>query len=137
MHIGSQHRQSKKKSALTLFSRGLVILLCFVAVASFKAQQPSHSDYTATEVMVPMRDGLRLYTQVYAPASAAERLPILLLRTPYGTGGLNPAGLAASIPELAADGYIFVSQDIRGRYGREGQVIMNHPLPDPVDACCC
>ena len=83
--------------------------------------------------MIPMRDGMRLYTQVYVPTQSAEKLPILLLRTPYGTGQLNPARIATSLPELTADGYIIVQQDIRGRFKSDGQFVMLRQPRDPKD----
>lgn len=83
--------------------------------------------------MIPMRDGVRLYSQIYAPAEASEKLPILLLRTPYGTGQLNAARMAASLPELMADGYIVVTQDIRGRFKSEGSFVMLRQPRDPKD----
>ena len=112
--------------------RLLVVLAFLFAVAPFNAQQPT-SSLTGTEKMIPMRDGVRLYTQVYTPAQAAEPLPILLIRTPYGTGQLNPARLAASLPELTADGYIIVSQDIRGRFKSDGEFVMLRQPRDPKD----
>jgi putative CocE/NonD family hydrolase len=83
--------------------------------------------------MVPARDGKRLYTQIFTPPQTAERFPILLLRTPYGTGQFTPERLAASLPELAADGYIFVLQDIRGRFKSEGEFVMLRQPRDPQD----
>src|SRR5258706_5849398 len=83
--------------------------------------------------MIPMRDGVHLYAQIYTPAQGAEKLPILLLRTPYGTGPLNAARIAAALPELTADGYIIVSQDIRGRFKSEGQFVMLRQPRDPKD----
>ncbi len=115
-----------------LFCRALVVLVCLAVVAEFKAQQPDVS-LTATESMISMRDGVRLYAQVYAPTQATEPLPILLLRTPYGTGPLNAARMAAALPELMADGYIVVAQDIRGRFKSEGQFIMLRQPRDPSD----
>jgi uncharacterized protein len=119
--------------AITLFRRALIALACLVAVAPMNAQQPADSLFTRSEAMIPMRDGARLYTQVFAPAQAAERFPILLLRTPYGTGQLTPARLAALLPELTADGYIFVLQDIRGRFKSEGEFVMLRQPRDPQD----
>src|SRR5262245_41462246 len=103
--------------AITLFWRALIPLACLAAVTSLNAQQqqPANAPLTGSEAMIPMRDGVRLYAQVYTPTQAAEKLPILLLRTPYGTGQLNPARLATSLSELTAEGYIIVLQDIRGR----------------------
>ncbi len=106
-------------------------LLCFVA--PIHAQQPATAPLTATEAMIPMRDGVRLYTQIYTPAPAAEKLPLLFLRTPYGTGALSPQRIAAALPELMADGYIVVSQDIRGRFKSEGQFVMLRQPRDPKD----
>jgi putative CocE/NonD family hydrolase len=117
--------------AIKVFCNALVILACFAAVAPFDARQATDSVFTPTEAMIPTRDGVRLYTQVYAPTHSAERLPILLLRTPYGTGELDSARVAASIPELTADGYIFVLQDIRGRFKSEGQFVMLRQPRDP------
>jgi predicted acyl esterase len=92
------------------------------------------SRLTGSESMIPMRDGVRLYTQIYAPATAGEPLPIVLLRTPYGTGQLNPARVAASLADLAADGYIFVMQDIRGRFKSEGAFVMLRQPRDRADS---
>src|SRR6266851_9563455 len=109
---------------ITLVSRLRVVLIVFAVVASLSAQQAANSVFNPTESMIPMRDGVRLYTQVYVPTTALEPLPILLLRTPYGTGQLSSARLAASLPELTADGYIIVLQDIRGRIKSEGEFVM-------------
>lgn len=105
---------------------------CFAAIDPLTAQQPA-PQFTRTDAMITMRDGVRLHTQVYAPIGAAEQLPILLLRTPYGTGDLSPERLAAVIPELWADGYIVVHQDIRGRFKSEGQFVMLRQPRDPKD----
>ena len=79
------------------------------------------------EVMISMRDGVRLFTEVVAPRGAAEPLPVLLERTPYGTS-------VAPSQALVADGYIFVSQDIRGCNRSEGAFVMNRPARDPRDS---
>src|SRR6186713_182961 len=117
---------------MTSFLRALVAVACFAAVAPIAAQQPA-APFTRTEAMIPMRDGVRLFTQVYAPAKAAEPLPILLLRTPYGIGNMSPEALATALPELTADGYIIVRQDIRGRFKSEGQFVMLRQPRDPKD----
>jgi len=108
-------------------------LVCLTAAASLRAQQQPAVSLNATEAMIPMRDGVRLYSQIYAPVEASEKLPILLLRTPYGTGQLNAARMAASLPELMADGYIVVTQDIRGRFKSEGSFVMLRQPRDPKD----
>jgi putative CocE/NonD family hydrolase len=85
------------------------------------------------EVMIAMRDGVKLHTEVYAPKNAKEALPIFLERTPYGISaedkGYSPKLYRYS--SMFADGYVFVFQDIRGRYGSEGQFVMNRPVHDP------
>ncbi|HKG94527.1 MAG TPA: CocE/NonD family hydrolase, partial [Gemmatimonadaceae bacterium] len=81
-------------------------------------------------VMVPMRDGVRLNTSVCEPAAPRGALPFLLTRTPYGIAG--DTTVRNDYRFLAADGYIFVSQDIRGRYGSEGEFRMTRPLHDPA-----
>jgi putative CocE/NonD family hydrolase len=123
--------------AITIFWRAFVALVCLAAVmplnAPLSAQQPADSPFTRVEAMIPMHDGARLYTQIFAPTQTAEKFPLLLLRTPYGTGQFTPERLAASLPELAADGYIFVLQDIRGRFKSEGEFVMLRQPRDPQD----
>lgn len=86
--------------------------------------------------MIPMRDGVRLNTEIYAPQGPSERLPILITRTPYGVGhdakGFSPS-LSSSYKELADEGFIFVFQDIRGRYESEGQFVMLRTPRDKGD----
>ncbi len=96
-----------------------------------------HHDFPAyerTEAMIPMRDGVKLHVVIFAPkagtALAAKPLPILLERTPYGVDQMGPEMVVARRPELARDGYIFVDQDIRGRYKSEGEFHMNAALTD-------
>ena len=120
------------KRAITPFLRVLVTLACFAAVAPLAAQQPA-APFTRTEVMIPMRDGVRLHTFIYVPTQNNEKLPILFLRTPYGTGDMSPAQLAGALPELTAEGYIIVNQDIRGRFKSEGKFVMLRQPRDPKD----
>ncbi len=118
--------------AIRLFAHSLA-LVCFAIAAFVNAQQPANAPLTGAEFMVPIRDGVRLYTQIYTPTQTSEKLPILFLRTPYGAGALNPQRIAAALPELMADGYIVVSQDIRGRFKSEGQFVMLRQPRDPQD----
>ena len=86
--------------------------------------------------MIRMRDGIQLHTEIYAPKNASGPLPFLITRTPYGQG-LDPQGfnlaLGSAYAELAQDGYIFVFQDIRGRYKSEGKFVMLRPPRDKRD----
>ena len=108
-------------------------LLCVAGISVFssvglaqKEAAPSQL-FRKIEAMVPMRDGVRLNTEIYVPKNSREPLPILLTRTPYGLGhddqGFHSA-LSSSYRELAEEGFIFVFQDIRGRYRSEGQFVM-------------
>ncbi len=111
----------------------LVLSVLFLHSASLTAQDPSYLDFTERTEMVPVRDGVRLHTRIFTPRQASEPLPMLLLRTPYGIEGA-PDRIKVQLSELARDGYIFVFQDIRGRYKSEGKFVMNRPMGlDGVD----
>jgi uncharacterized protein len=103
-------------------SDSLKSILCALLLST--AVQAQDSAYTRTEAMVPMRDGVRLFTVILSPRQATSPQPLLMDRTPYGVAG--PISLTR-YAELAADGYIFVFQDIRGRYRSEGTFVMNRP----------
>ena len=90
-------------------------------------------DYQRAEVMIPMRDGVKLHAIILKPADIAGPLPILMHRTPYGVDWANREGFFAQHPEMARDGYIFVAEDIRGRYKSEGEFVMMRPLADHRD----
>jgi hypothetical protein len=75
---------------------------------------------TFEEVMIPMRDGVRLQTVILRPLGHPEPLPILIQRTPYGVPAAAPAKMPKSLEALEADGYILVIQNIRGRFKSEG-----------------
>jgi putative CocE/NonD family hydrolase len=96
--------------------------------AEVQASPPQHG---CRFVKIPMRDGIQLNTSICEPSGPHEPLPFLLTRTPYGIAG--DTVVPESYRFFAADGYIFVSQDIRGRYGSEGQFIMQRPLHNPAD----
>jgi len=136
MNTANPFSKSKMKyvSVLALLTFGVLassIPQQAPVLASSNAQQAPVM--TATEAMIPMRDGVKLYTQVYVPAQTTEKLPFLLVRTPYGAGPLNPARMAAALPELTAEGFIIVSQDIRGRFKSEGDFVMLRQPRDPKD----
>ena len=108
--------------------------------ASFKVATPP-ADYVKRDVMIPMRDGVKLHTVIVDPAGA-RRPPIILTRTPY-----NATKRADRAPSTAhrrrscrsattrfADGsYIRVFQDVRGKYGCEGDYVMTRPLRGPLN----
>ena len=122
-----------------------VIKLIFPAIAvalsaafpgAAQQQSPDYSKlFDKSEVMILVRDGVKLHTEVYAPKNLTEPLPILFERTPYGISDKD-AGFSHKLgryADLMPDGYIFVFQDIRGRYGSEGKFVMQRPLHDPSD----
>jgi putative CocE/NonD family hydrolase len=95
-------------------------------------------DYTKREVMIPMRDGIKLQTVILIPRGA-HRAPILLTRTPYGASSRIGKNVSAHLDALldsndVADdailngGYIRVMQDVRGKHGSEGDYVMTRPL---------
>jgi uncharacterized protein len=90
-------------------------------------------EFDKHEEMIRMRDGVRLHTLVFSPRNRTDSLPILIERTPYGVGDSNSDSINGRFREFIPDGYIFVLQDIRGRYGSEGQFVMNHPPHDKKD----
>jgi uncharacterized protein len=148
-----------------------VLLVIFLAPASFvergvaqttaqpASQLPSESpakftpvtdgfDYVKRDVMIPMRDGVRLHTVILVP-KGAKNAPILLTRTPYSATALTSHAQSGHLAEIlngydnATDvivegGYIRAVQDVRGKYGSEGDYVMTRPLhgplnPTPVD----
>lgn len=105
--------------------------------------QDSSFDYIRRDVMIPMRDGARLHTVIILPKGAHDA-PILLTRTPYNASAMvtrNDSGHMRSalqgydnMPDIIADGgYIRVIQDVRGKYGSEGEYVMNRPLRGPLN----
>lgn len=90
--------------------------------------------YERQEVMIPMRDGVKLHAVILKPAKPSGALPFLMERTPYGVDDTSMASFYAGRPELARALYIYVAEDIRGRFKSEGKFVMNHPLEDHSQA---
>lgn len=144
-----------------------IVLVCFLSAAPFlsavlaQAQAPpkypdfpsetppnftpvtSRFDYEKRDMMIPMRDGVRLHTVIVLP-KGAKNAPILFTRTPYSAKDqTNHAASAHLGPILegydnvtnviVADGYIRVVQDIRGKYRSEGNYVMTRPLHGPLN----
>ena len=106
-----------------------------VAAAQRAATTPAQAvrAFDETEVMIPMRDGVRLHTTIHVPKDVTTDLPIIFVRTPYGIAGAGRSLGGGGSAELVADGYIFVFQDIRGRYTSEGQFVMLRQMRDKRD----
>lgn len=110
--------------------RCLVLTLVVAGhVTASRAQAPATADsgvaarYVKREILIAMRDGTKLFTAIYTPRDSARRYPILLMRTPYGVAPYGAAAYPSALGPWKAiqdDGYIFVNQDVRGRYMSEG-----------------
>ncbi|MDE2926137.1 MAG: CocE/NonD family hydrolase [Acidobacteriota bacterium] len=117
-----------------------ILLLPFIwTLLPLSGQQPDQKEYVRAnynkfEHRIPMRDGVRLFTAVYAPNDRSRTYPILLYRTPYSSRPYGADRYRSSLgptPQFARDGYIFVYQDVRGRYMSEGDFVQLTPhLPE-------
>ena len=98
----------------------LSVFIAFSTIISFG--QYSQEDYEKKEVYIEMRDGVKLFTSIYKPKKTKEDLPVLMKRTPYSCApyGEELMKSVSHNPHLIESGYIFVFQDMRGRYMSEG-----------------
>jgi putative CocE/NonD family hydrolase len=107
----------------------IISLLLFLFTVAFAFAQ-NISAYDKQEVMIPMRDGIKLHTVIFTPKNAQGKFPFLIQRTPYGAS--VPAGYNilnnTYVANMAREGYIFVSQDIRGKYKSEGKMEIHQPI---------
>src|SRR5262245_61115081 len=117
--------------------RQCVALLCAILLPESliaQIQVDSGPTYDRSNAMIPMRDGVRLNTDLYTPRGVAGPLPVILLRTPYGVSDAGQPLLTGYLKQLARDGYVFAFQDIRGRFKSEGQFVMQRaPRADRLD----
>jgi putative CocE/NonD family hydrolase len=119
------------------FRRAVVIAVTLLAAlpaakARLEEAVPQAEAWSVTEEMVPMRDGVKLHTKIYVPRDRKGPFPFVMLRTPYGIAELKERP-GPGWKTLADDGYIFVYQDIRGKFGSEGTFVMQRPARDPAD----
>jgi putative CocE/NonD family hydrolase len=135
--------------------KALLLAACLIAPAALAQTIPANEtpahfvpvtksfDYERRDVMIPMRDGVKLHTVILVPRGA-HRAPMLLTRTPYNATELTSynqsAHLIASLDgydnadDMIIDaGYIRVVQDVRGKYKSEGDYVMNRPLIGPLN----
>ena len=135
----------KRSSARELELLVLALIIASANCSSLSGQDgdsDAESLYSKSEVMIPMRDGIRLYTELYVPKNLEAKAPVILIRTPYGVenaGGGFTRYFHSSLRELRHDGYIFAVQDARGRHGSEGKFEWNRPIrhrksSDAIDA---
>jgi len=125
-----------------------ILLLCPTVLAQSetpsKFEPTNHGfNYERRTVMIPMRDGVKLHTVILVP-KGARSAPILMTRTPYSADqttshvnsselGANLAGYDNAMDVIVEGGYIRVVQDVRGKYGSEGDYVMNRPLQGPLN----
>jgi len=105
------------------------IFLLLLTTSASKAQEIT--TYTKKIYMIPMRDGVKLYTVVLSPLNNTKPLPILIRRTPYGADISDSTVSLAFFhgsSNMASEGYIFVIQDVRGKYKSEGTMVIHQPL---------
>ena len=137
-------------SQRALLASILTICVMFVSLATARAQTlpgetpdkftPTNDgfEYTRREVMIPMRDGVKLHTVILVP-KGAKNAPILLTRTPYNATELTSHAASSHLGPIlngydnateviVEGGYIRVVSDVRGKYGSEGDYVMNRPL---------
>jgi putative CocE/NonD family hydrolase len=120
------------------------------AVPTLPSETPAHFtpvtdsfDYIRRDVMIPMRDGVKLHTVILVP-KGAKNAPILLTRTPYDATALTSRSYSShlgpslhgydnALEVILEGGYIRVVQDVRGKYGSEGDYVMTRPLRGPLN----
>jgi uncharacterized protein len=131
-------------AALILMWGGMVVAQTPVDAPDMpkRFEVPTSSyDYEKRDAMIPMRDGVKLFTVIVVP-KGAHNAPILLTRTPYNAAGragrFQSRYMIATLPQgdevFVADGYIRVFQDIRGKNGSEGDFFMTRPLRGPLNS---
>ncbi len=117
----------------------IVFVFVFAVVALCAQNKPDEPEfdvkahYTKYEYRIPMRDGARLFTAVYVPKDSSRAYPFLIDRTPYSVGPYGVDQYRAQLgpsPEFDKAGYIFVFQDVRGRYMSEGTFVEMRPHID-------
>jgi len=109
---------------------GLLLLIASPAFAADDPPLPIKAAYTKFEYRIPMRDGTRLFTSVYVPKDDTQKWPIMLKRTPYSCKPYGPDVYPTELgptPEFSKAGYIFVYQDVRGRWMSEGEFVHVRP----------
>ena len=129
----------KKYNFLRILILTLLLLFLVDSVQIPKAQSnfEIRANYTKMETSIPMRDGTKLFTAIYLPKETSKKYPIMLLRTPYSVAPYGTDAFRTSLgpnEEFAKEGYIFVYQDVRGKYLSEGEFINMRPHQQKKDS---
>jgi putative CocE/NonD family hydrolase len=120
-----------RRSESVLIALVMTLALGARAVGSEQERLPPETqvgNYVGSDVMIPMRDGIKLHAEIWRPRGDTSKLPILMQRSPYGFGlSAVKRSMGAEYKELAQERFIFVLEDIRGRFGSEGEFVMLRP----------
>ena len=105
-----------------------VVGFLVVTLTPVSPEQPASAAdrFEVSDVMIPTRDGTKLHTLIFTPRNQAGPLPIVIKRTPYGIDE-SAGNFNSYMKAMAEDGYIFVFQDIRGKFKSEGEFMMQRP----------
>ena len=125
-----------RRSWIVLWAAVIAAVISVGAFAQNRSEAPEFivkEHYTKFEYRIPMRDGVKLFTSVYVPKDSSHAYPFLIDRTPYSVAPYGVdlyRGLLGPSPDFDKSGYIFVFQDVRGRYMSEGKFIEMRPHID-------
>ena len=119
---------------MSRYKTAFVHLIAVFIFFNYASGQSGTITYERKEVRVVMRDGVRLNTLIFTPLNRTEKFPILFLRTPYGISDQSTPDKTGYVADMAKEGYIFVYQDIRGRYKSEGVFEMQRMSRDKKDS---
>lgn len=115
-----------------MFRKALTLCLAFPFVVAAVLPRHHLPEYERRELTIPVRDGTMHFAVALVPKNVTAPLPILLVRTAFSAANaFRTATVPAAYRELAEDGYIFVSEDIRGRFRSEGEFVANRMQNDP------
>lgn len=124
-----------KRFIISLMRKYFLLLALSGIVCSSRAQADAPLEYEAAHYMIPMRDGILLNTLVLSPVNVPSSFPLLIERTPYGADDGYPAdhtpfSFTHDFPffDMAGEGYIFIFQDIRGKFKSQGKMEIHQPL---------
>lgn len=123
-----------------MHKRIVTLIFSFLILCTITAQEIDENyikaNYNKIEVNIPMRDGIKLFTAIYTPKDISRSYPILLNRTPYTVAPYGEDSYKSSLgnfKEMAKEGYIFVYQDVRGKWMSEGVFENVRPTKSPTD----
>lgn len=122
---------------IAILKRSCLLLLGVAPAAAAQWPDSVAARYAKTEIRIPMRDGTQLFTAVYEPRDTSRRHAIMLTRTPYSVGPYGPTAYPRFLgpsPAFTKEGFIFVYQDVRGRFMSGGDFVHMTPWRDMTGA---